>query len=92
MKFRVNKFAKFWKICEKVFLSEKNPTSSCKIGGFGRQKIIRKSFQTSVIISFKKEKNAISALLRKTFFSGKYSNFNFQNRGYFVKKNDPQIS
>ena len=26
------------------------------------------------------------AVLRKTFLIGKYSNFNFQNRGYFVKK------
>ena len=34
----------------------------------------------------------ISAKISKTFLFGKYSNFNFQNRGYFGQKNIPQIS
>jgi len=31
-------------------------------------------------------------ICEKLFFSGKKSNFKFQNRGYFGKKNVPQIS
>ena len=31
-------------------------------------------------------------ILKKLFFSGKKSNFKFQNRGYFGKKNVPQNS
>ena len=30
--------------------------------------------------------------ISQTFLSGKKSNFNFQNRGYFREKNVPQIS
>ena len=68
----------FWKICEKLFLSEKNPTSSVKIGGFCRQKMFRKFFETSLILSLEKENLLILAVLRKTFFLGKNYNFNFQ--------------
>ena len=39
-----------------------------------------------LIISSEKEKFLVLAVFRKTFFIGKKSNFNFQNRGYFVKK------
>ena len=39
MKFRWNKCAVFWNICEKLFLLEKNPTSSLKIVGILRKKI-----------------------------------------------------
>ena len=31
-------------------------------------------------------------ILKNLFFCGKKSNLNFQNRGYFGKKNVPQIS
>ena len=43
----------FSKICEKRFLSEKNPTSSFKIGGFCDQKRFFKLAEISLIISLK---------------------------------------
>ena len=49
------KKSQFSKICEKLILSEKNPTSSFKIGGIFRKKIFRKFFETSVINSFFKD-------------------------------------
>ena len=55
-------------------------------------KMFRKFLETSFIISLKKENLPYLAVFRKTFFIGKYSNFNFQNRGYFGQKNIPQIS
>ena len=39
MKFKWDKFAPIWKIFEKKFESEENPTSTFKIGGFCRQKM-----------------------------------------------------
>ena len=51
MKFTAYKSSVFWKICEKLFLSEKNPTSSFKIGGIFRKKMFPKFLETSVIIS-----------------------------------------
>ena len=71
----------------KNFFLEKNPTSSFKIGGFGEQKMFRNSFETSLIISLKKDNFRILAVLRKTFSIGKKSNFKFQNRGFLVPKN-----
>merc|ERR1711951_127836 len=52
-----------------------------------RKKIFRKFFETSVIISFSKG-NSLSFVKKKskTFLSGKKSNLNFQNRGFFWKK------
>ena len=55
MKLTAYKCAVFWKICEKLFLSEKNPTSSFKIGGIFRKKMFRKFLETSVIISLIKD-------------------------------------
>ena len=54
-----------------------------EIGGFGDQKMFRKSFETSLIISLKKDNLRILAVLRKTFSIGKYSNFKFQKSGNF---------
>ena len=39
-----------------------------------------------LIISTEKEKFLVLAVLRETFLIGKYSNFNFQNRGILWKK------
>ena len=50
------------------------------------QKIFLKFAKISLIISSEKEKFAVLAVFRKTFSIGQKSNFNFQNRGYFVKK------
>ena len=47
------------------------------------QKTFSDFAETSLIISFKKEKFSILAVLRKTFLFVKHSNLNFQNRGYF---------
>ena len=79
---------------------EKNPTSSFKIGGilgknqnphrqqalFYAKKIFAHFAETSLIISSEIIKFARKIVLCKTFLIGKYSNFNFQNRGYFRKK------
>ena len=77
----------FGKSEKNFFLLEKNPTSSSKIGGFGGKKMFRKSFETSLIISSEIIKFARKIVLCKSFSIGKKSNFNFQNRGYFEKKN-----
>ena len=55
------------------------------------QKMFFKLAEILLIISFEKEKFLVLAVFRKTFSIGKKSNFNFQNRGYFVKKNIPQM-
>ena len=70
----------FGKSAKNFFLLEKNPTSSFKIGGIFGKKMFRKSFETSLIISLKKDNLPYLAVLGKTFLIGKYSNFNFQNR------------
>ena len=48
---RGKKIAVFSKICEKLFLSEKNPTLSFKIGGILAKKILRKFAETLVMIN-----------------------------------------
>ena len=53
IKFRCEKICQFSKICGKRFLSEKNPTSSFKIGGFRDQKMFFKLAEISLIISLK---------------------------------------
>ena len=55
------------------------------------QKMFFKLAEILLIISSEKEKFLVLAVFRKTFSIGKKSNFNFQNRGYFVKKNIPQM-
>ena len=42
--------------------------------------MFRKSFETSLIISLKKDNLAYLAVLRETFLIGKYSNFNFKKK------------
>ena len=83
----------FRKSVKNFFVPEKNPTSSFKIGGIFGKKMFRKSFETSLIISLKKDNLAYLAVLRKTFLIGKYSNFNFQKVGVFLgMKKVPEIS
>ena len=53
-------------------------------GYFWKKKFF-KSFETSVIISLKKDNLPYLAVFRKKNSIGKYSNFKFQNRGYFEK-------
>ena len=92
IKFRWNKHIQFSKICEKNFLSEKNPTSSFKIGGIWWSKKVlwffyfffRKKLQVNFFLP-------IFENLRKTFSFGKKSDFKFQNREYFVKKMFPKF-
>ena len=85
MKFRWKKFAVFWKICENLFFTRKKSDLKLKIGGiFGKKKFF-KSFETSVIISLKKDNLPYLAVFRKKNSIGKHSNFKFQNRGYFEK-------
>ena len=55
------------------------------------KKMFFKLAEILLIISSEKEKFLVLAIFRKTFSIGKKSNFNFQNRGYFVKKNIPQM-
>ena len=71
---------------------EKNPTSSFKIGGILGEKIFSKHLETSVIISLQKvDSGYVGKKFQKIFLSGRKSNFKFQNRGYFGKKNIPQF-
>ena len=55
------------------------------------KKMFRKFLETSLIISSDIINFPKIAVKRKKICIGKYSNFNFQNRGYFVRKNVPQI-
>ena len=50
------------------------------------QKMFRKSFETSLIISSEIIKFARKIVLCKSFSIGKKSNFKFESRGYFEKK------
>ena len=58
-----------------VSLSEKNPTSTFKIGGFSEKKMLFKFAETSLIIRLKKVNLPYLAVLRKSFPIGKKSNF-----------------
>merc|ERR1712208_126684 len=86
------KKANFRKYAKNFFYRKKNPTSSFKIGGFCSHKMFFKLAEILLIISSEKEKFLVLPVFRTTFSIGKKSNFNFQNRGYFVKKNIPQMS
>ena len=67
------------------FLVEKNPTSSSKIGGILGKKV--SLFFVFLEIKFWWKKFAVFwKICEKIFFSGKKSNFKFENRGYFEKK------
>ena len=55
------------------------------------KKMFFKLAEILLILSSEKEKIFVLAVFWKTFSIGKKSNFNFQNRGYFVKKNIPQM-
>ena len=83
MQFRYDKFAVSWKIWKKLFYRKKIQLQVFKIGGFGDKKMFRKSFETSLIISLKKDNLPYLAVLCKTFSIGKYSNFKFQKSGNF---------
>ena len=92
MKFTAYKFSVFWKICEKLFLSEKNPTSSFKIGGIFRKKMFRKFLETSVIISLLKDNSlSFGKKFQKLFLSENNPTLSFKIGGIFRKKNLPQI-
>ena len=76
MKFRQKKFAVFWKIGEKLFFTEKNPTSSSKIGGFGGQKMFSDFLGVFLEMKFRWNKCAVIwEICEKLFFTGKNSNF-----------------
>ena len=76
---QVSKSSVFWK-------KKQNPQ---KQQALFPQKTIPDFAETSLIISSKINFPNLS-VLRKTFFIEKYSNFNFQNQGFWEKK--PQIS
>ena len=85
--FKKKQFTVFRHKNSKTFL-----TSSFKIGGICSQK----SFSEFLFFFFRNKLQVkkiwrILENLQKTFFIGQKSNFKFQNRGYFVKKNIPQI-
>ena len=71
----------YFRKSEKNFFSaEKSPTLTFKIEGFGGQKSFSVFFVFFLEIKFRWKKSA------KNFFSGKKSDFKFQNRCYFGKK------
>ena len=83
----------FGKSAKNFFLVEKNPTSSSKIGGILGKKKFSDFFDFFLELKFRWEKFAVFwKIFEKLFFSGKKSNFKFQNPGYFGEKNVPQIS
>ena len=80
------------KSVKNFFYREKIQLQFQKWGYFGKKKIKitmgeNHFFETSFIISSEKNKFANLAVLRKTFYIERNSNFKFQNRGYFEKKN-----
>ena len=82
---------KFGKSAKNFFYRKKIQLQLSKSGGFWEWKRFRRSLETWIIISWLWDNFPNLAVLRITFFIGKYSNFNFQNRGDFVKKNVPKI-
>ena len=100
-KFRWKKCAVFWKLWENFFLAEKNPTSSFKIRGILGKKIqnpmgSRPFFPWKNVlwflwkfteIKFRWNKcAAIWKICEKHFFTGKKSDFKFQNGGILWPK------
>ena len=73
------------KLQKTLFYRKKIQLQVFKIGGFGDKKMFRKSFETSLIISLKKDNLPYLAVFRKKNYIGKYSNFKFQNRWDFEK-------
>ena len=81
----------FGKSEKNFFLLEKNPTSSSKMGGLWGKKSSSDFLGVFSEIKFRWNKcAAIWKICEKHFFTGKKSDFKFQNRGYFRKKNVPQ--
>ena len=77
----------FGKSEKNFFLLEKNPTSSFKMGAFCDQKRFSDFLGVFSEIKFRWNKcAAIWKICEKHFFTGKKSDFKFQNRGYFGKK------
>ena len=78
----------FGKSAKNFFLLEKNPTSSSKIGGFRGKKSFSDFLGVFIEMKFRWNKCAVIwKICEKLFFSGKKSNFKFENWGYF-EKND----
>ena len=78
----VRKFGKY----VKTIMYRKKIRLQVENRGYFWKKKFFKSFETSVIISLKKDNLPYLAVFRKKNSIGKYSNFKFQNRGYFEKK------
>ena len=68
-------------VFRKTFLSEKNPTSTFKIGGFCGQKRFFKFVEISPIISFEKEEFLVAAVSEKLFLSEKNPTSSFKIGG-----------
>ena len=62
-----------------VVVEVKSESEKWKVRNF----LVSDFAKTSLIISLKQENLPYLAVFRKTFLFGKYSNFNFQNWGYF---------
>ena len=69
----------------KTFFYRKKIRLQFENRGYFWKKKFFKSFETSVIISLKKDNLPYLAVFRKKNSIGKYSNFKFQNWGYFEK-------
>ena len=69
----------------KTFFYRKKIRLQFENRGYFWKKNFFKSFETSVIISLKKDNLPYLAVFRKKNSIGKYSNFKFQNWGYFEK-------
>ena len=70
-------------LIKKIFLEEKNPTSTFKIRGFGGQKSFSDFF---LEINCRWKKFAVFWKICEKLFLVKKSNLKFENPGFFEKK------
>ena len=87
--FMKKKNSVFSKICEKNFLSEKNPTSSVKIGGFCSRKVSLIFFYRNKV-QVRKKKSQFSKSAKNLFYRKKIR-LQVSKSSVFCEKNVPQI-
>merc|ERR1712235_116460 len=88
---KIIKFSRKIVLCKTFFLWKKIQLKFSKSGVFWEKKCSANFLKLRSYLVYRKVIHDISAKNFKTFLCGRKSNFNFQNRGYFGKKNVPQI-
>ena len=86
IKFTAYKSSVFWKICEKLFLSEKKSNFKFQNRGYFPKKMFRKFLETSVMISLLNDNSLYFGKQLKKKIRGKNQNLIFKIED-FLKKN-----